>query len=75
MRRGRRGAGAARDHGERRPSARYGHRLGDARAVRQVVEASGEQFHVADPADMAAVIAYLASDLGWLITGNVIQLR
>jgi hypothetical protein len=30
---------------------------------------------VADPADVAQVIAYLASDLGALITANVIQLR
>ncbi|MDQ6793539.1 MAG: SDR family oxidoreductase [Chloroflexota bacterium] len=44
-------------------------------AVEAVVRDSSELFHVADPADVAQVIAYLASDLGKLITANVIQLR
>ena len=39
------------------------------------VEASREHVHVAKPTDVAAVIAYLASDLSRLITANVIQLR
>jgi 3-oxoacyl-[acyl-carrier protein] reductase len=32
-------------------------------------------FHVADPAEVAEVIAYLASDAAALITANVITLR
>jgi 3-oxoacyl-[acyl-carrier protein] reductase len=44
-------------------------------AVEAVVRDSSELFHVADAADVAQVIAYLASDLGALITANVIQLR
>jgi 3-oxoacyl-[acyl-carrier protein] reductase len=44
-------------------------------AVEAAVRDSNELFHVADPADVAQVIAYLASDLGKLVTANVIQLR
>jgi len=44
-------------------------------AVRQAVAASSTLVHVADPAEVAAVIAYLASDKASLITGNVITLR
>jgi 3-oxoacyl-[acyl-carrier protein] reductase len=44
-------------------------------AVEAVVRDSGDLFHVADPAEVAGVIAFLASDLGALITANVIQLR
>ena len=44
-------------------------------AVEAAVRDSSELFHVADPADVAQVIAYLASDLGKLVTANVIQLR
>ncbi|MGI8574029.1 MAG: SDR family NAD(P)-dependent oxidoreductase [Egibacteraceae bacterium] len=43
--------------------------------VTELVEASGELFHVADPAEVAEVIAYLASDLARLITANVLHLR
>lgn len=44
-------------------------------AVREAVAASSTLVHVADPAEVAAVIAYLASDEAALITGNVITLR
>ena len=43
--------------------------------VRAAVEASSEHVHVAHPDDVAAVVAYLVSDLAWLVTGNVIRLR
>jgi 3-oxoacyl-[acyl-carrier protein] reductase len=42
-------------------------------AVRQGVAESG--WHVADPAQVADVVAYLVSDAAALITGNVITLR
>jgi 3-oxoacyl-[acyl-carrier protein] reductase len=44
-------------------------------AVRQFVAGSPTHMHIADPAEVAAVIAYLASDEAGLITGNVITLR
>jgi 3-oxoacyl-[acyl-carrier protein] reductase len=44
-------------------------------AVASFVEESQDHFHVAQPADVAEVVAYLVSDLAWLITANVIQLR
>lgn len=44
-------------------------------AVREAVAASPAMFHVAAPAEVADVIAYLASDEAALITGNVITLR
>jgi 3-oxoacyl-[acyl-carrier protein] reductase len=44
-------------------------------AVRDAVAADPELMHIASPADVAAVIAYLASDAAALITGNVITLR
>jgi 3-oxoacyl-[acyl-carrier protein] reductase len=44
-------------------------------AVRDAVAASPALFHVANPAEVADVIAYLASDAAALITGNVITLR
>ncbi len=44
-------------------------------AVRAEVEARPELLHIASPAQVAAVIAYLASDAAALITGNVITLR
>lgn len=43
--------------------------------VRSFVEASSEHFHVASPDQVAAVIAYLASDAASLISGNTITLR
>ena len=44
-------------------------------AVREFVAASPEHFHVADPSEVADVIAWLVSDHARLITANVIQLR
>jgi 3-oxoacyl-[acyl-carrier protein] reductase len=44
-------------------------------SVRAAVAESGTLFHVAAPAEVAAVIAYLASDAARLITGNTITLR
>jgi 3-oxoacyl-[acyl-carrier protein] reductase len=43
--------------------------------VRQAVAASPTLFHIASPAEVAEVIAYLASDAAALITTNVITLR
>ena len=43
--------------------------------VREFVAGSGTHFHIADPDEVAGVIAYLASDAAGLITGNVIVLR
>jgi 3-oxoacyl-[acyl-carrier protein] reductase len=44
-------------------------------AVRETVAASPTLIHIASPADVAEVLAYLASDAAALITGNVIMLR
>jgi 3-oxoacyl-[acyl-carrier protein] reductase len=44
-------------------------------AVREVVAASPHLIHVASPAEVADVIAYLASDAAALITANVLTLR
>ena len=43
--------------------------------VRALVAQSLELHHVADPADVAAVIAWLCSEASWLLTGNVLRLR
>jgi 3-oxoacyl-[acyl-carrier protein] reductase len=43
--------------------------------VRKLVADSSSMFHVATPAEVAEVIAYLASDAAALITANVITLR
>jgi 3-oxoacyl-[acyl-carrier protein] reductase len=43
--------------------------------VRQAVAASTTLIHIASPAEVAEVIAYLASDAAALITANVITLR
>jgi 3-oxoacyl-[acyl-carrier protein] reductase len=44
-------------------------------AVRKMVADSPTMFHVATPAEVAEVIAYLVSDAAALITANVITLR
>jgi 3-oxoacyl-[acyl-carrier protein] reductase len=44
-------------------------------AVREAVAASLTLVHIASPAEVAEVIAYLASDAAALITANVITLR
>ena len=44
-------------------------------AVRDAVAASPTLFHVASPAEVAEVVAYLASDTAALITANVVTLR
>jgi 3-oxoacyl-[acyl-carrier protein] reductase len=44
-------------------------------AVRQAVAASSTLIHIATPAEVADVIAYLASDAAALITANAITLR
>ena len=44
-------------------------------AVRKLVADSPTMIHVAAPAEVAEVIAYLASDAAALVTANVITLR
>jgi 3-oxoacyl-[acyl-carrier protein] reductase len=44
-------------------------------SIREVVAGSDRLFHVATAAEVAEVVAYLASDAARLITGNVITLR
>jgi 3-oxoacyl-[acyl-carrier protein] reductase len=44
-------------------------------ALREAVEGSRTLIHIATPAEVAEVIAYLASDAAALITGNIITLR
>jgi 3-oxoacyl-[acyl-carrier protein] reductase len=44
-------------------------------AVRTAVAASSTHVHVAAPEEVAEVVAFLASDAGRLVTGNVITLR
>jgi 3-oxoacyl-[acyl-carrier protein] reductase len=43
--------------------------------VRAAVAASSTLIHIVTPAEVAEVIAYLASDAAGLITANVITLR
>ena len=43
--------------------------------VREAVAASPALIHVAEPADVAEVISYLASDAAALVTANVLTLR
>jgi NAD(P)-dependent dehydrogenase (short-subunit alcohol dehydrogenase family) len=41
-----------------------------------VAVADGDRLtHIARPEEVAAVIAYLAGEQSWLVTGNVIRLR
>jgi 3-oxoacyl-[acyl-carrier protein] reductase len=44
-------------------------------SVREAVDASDGHVHIATPDEVAAVIAYLASESAYLITANVITLR
>lgn len=44
-------------------------------AVREFAATSRDHIHVADPADVAAVIAWLCTDEARMVTGNVIQMR
>ncbi len=44
-------------------------------SVRAAVQDNPTLFHIATPAEVAAVIAYLASDAAGLISGNLIRLR
>ena len=43
--------------------------------VRALVRRSTDLIHIAQPEEVARVIAYLASDEAYLITGNIIRLR
>jgi len=44
-------------------------------AVREFAATSSEHYHVAEPADVAAVITWLCTDEARMVTGNVIQMR
>jgi 3-oxoacyl-[acyl-carrier protein] reductase len=44
-------------------------------AVREFVRTSPDHMRVATPAEVAKVIAFVVSDAGGLITGNILQLR
>ena len=43
--------------------------------LRRYVESRQDPVHIAEPDDVARVIAYLASDEARLITGNIVRLR
>jgi 3-oxoacyl-[acyl-carrier protein] reductase len=44
-------------------------------AVREFVAKSSDHVHVAEPEDVAEVIAWLCSDAARMVTGNVIRMR
>lgn len=44
-------------------------------AVREFAATSTDHFHVAEPADVATVIAWLCSDDARMVTGNIIRMR
>ena len=44
-------------------------------AVRQFAATSSDHFHVADPSEVAGVIAWLCTDEAGMVTGNVIRMR
>jgi len=43
--------------------------------VRRFVESDSDHIHVAEPSDVAEVIAWLCSDAARMITGNIIRMR
>jgi 3-oxoacyl-[acyl-carrier protein] reductase len=44
-------------------------------AVREFAATSSEHFHVAEPSDVAGVIAWLCTDEARMVTGNIIRMR
>ncbi len=43
--------------------------------IRDFVATSTEQFHVAEPAEVAGVVAWLCTDAARMVTGNVLRMR